>query len=93
MYSSNNVRVDILFINILKHLSYEKNHIVYIPDMMHSNDAILSKIKNVDEDTDDEEEHANYDLSIVKTAKKTFVNLFNWKCEKLKQNMISWLLF
>ena len=62
-------------------------------DMMHSNTIILSNIKNADEDTDDEEENAIYDMNIVKTEKKIFMNLFNWRCEPFKQNMVSWLLF
>lgn len=93
MYSSNNVRSDLLFINILKQISYDKIHVVYINDMMHSNEAILSNIKNADEDTDDEEEAAVFDMNIVKTAKKTFITLYNLECESLKQNMVSWLLF
>jgi hypothetical protein len=93
MYSSNVVRSDLLFINILKQISFDKIHIVYINDMMHSNEAILSNIKNADEDTDDEEENAAYDMNIVKTRKKTFINLYNIECESLKQNMVSWLIF
>lgn len=93
MYSSNNVRSDLLFINILKQISYDKIHIVYINDMMHSNEAILSNVKNADEDTDDEEETAAYDMNIVKTLKKTFITLYNIECESLKQTMVSWFLF
>lgn len=93
MYSSNNTRSDLLFINILKQISYDKIHIVYINDMMHSNEAILSNVKNADEDTDDEEETAAYDMNIVKTLKKTFITLYNIECESLKQTMVSWFLF
>lgn len=93
MYTSNEVRVDLIFINILKQISADKINIVYINDMMHSNEIILSKIKNADDDTDDEEENTSYDLNIIKTGKKYFLNLFNWKCEKLKQMMVSWLIF
>lgn len=93
MYSSNVVRTDILFINILKQISFDKIHVVYINDMMHSNEAILSNIKNADEDTEDEEENAAYDMNIIKTCKKTFISLYNLECESLKQTMVSWLLF
>lgn len=93
MYSSNEVRADLLFINILKQLAADKIHNVFITDMMHSNEFILSSIKHADEDTDDEEENAVYDFSISKTGKKYFVNLFNWKMENLTQNMASWLIF
>lgn len=93
MYSSNIVRVDLLFINILKQISYDKIHIVYINDMMESNEVILSNVKNADEDTDDEEENATYDMNIVKTRKKTFITLYNIECESLKQSMVSWLIF
>lgn len=93
MYSSNSTRVDLLFINALKQISYDKIHIVYINDVMHNNDVILSNIKNADEDTDDEEEGASYDMNIVKTAKKTFLSAFNINIEPLKQNMVSWLIF
>lgn len=93
MYSSNTVRPDLLFINLLKQLAYDKIHIVYINDMMHSNEFILSNVKDADEDTDDEEENAFYDNMIAKTTKRTFLSMFNWRCASLKQNMASWLLF
>lgn len=93
MYSSNTVRSDLLFINILKQISYDKIHVVYINDMMHSNEAILSNVKNADEDTDDEEETAVYDMNVIKTRKKSFITLYNIECESLKQNMVSWLIF
>ncbi len=93
MYTSNEVRSDLLFINILKQLAADKMHNVFITDMMHSNEFILSSVKNADYDTDDEEENAVYDFSISKTGKKYFINLFNWKMEDLSQNMVSWLIF
>jgi GNAT superfamily N-acetyltransferase len=93
VYSSNETRSDLLFVNILKQLSADKIQIVYVNDMMHSNEFILSTIKNADQDTDDEEENAAYDLNIIKTGKKYFINLFNWKCESLRQDMVSWLIF
>ena len=93
MYSSNNIRVDLIFINILKQISYDKIELLYIMDIMHNNEIILSNVKNADEDTDDEEENASYDMNIVKTGKKLFINLFNIKCESFKQNMVSWLSF
>lgn len=93
MYSSNEARPDVIFINLLKQLSFDKIHIVYVMDMMHSNKIILSNVKNADEDTDDEEENAVYDMNMIKSNKKFFLNLFNWKCNTLTQNMASWLLF
>ena len=93
MYSSNEIRADLIFINLLKQLAHDKIQTFFIMDMMESNEAILSSIKNADEDTDDEEENATYDMNIVKTGKKLFINLFNWKCEPFKQNMVSWLTF
>lgn len=93
MYSSNEVRVDLLFTNILKQISADKIHIVYITDMMHNNESILSIVKNADEDTDDEEENTIYDMNIVKTGKKFFINLFNWQCNTFRQDMVSWLIF
>lgn len=93
MYSSNTIRADLLFINILKQISYDKIHIVYINDMMESNEAILSNVKNADEDTEDEEETAAYDMNFIKTRKKIFINLYNLECESLKQTMVSWLMF
>ncbi len=93
MYSSNETQPDLLFINILKQLSADKIQIVYVTDMMHSNEFILSSVKNADSDTDDNEENALYDMNIMKTGKKFFINLFNWKCQSLTQNMLSWLIF
>lgn len=93
MYSSNVVRPDLIFINILKQISYDKIHIVYVMDMMHNNEFILSNVKNSDEVTDDEEQHATYDMGIMKTGKKLYINLFNWKCDSFQQNMVSWLTF
>jgi hypothetical protein len=93
MYSSNNVRTDLIFINLLKQVAYDKIHIIYIMDMMHNNETILSNVKEGDKDTDDEEQNATYDMNIVKTGKKLFINLFNWKCESFNQNMVSWLTF
>jgi hypothetical protein len=93
MYSSLDVTTEILMTNTLKQISYDKIHIVYINDMMHSNEAILSNVKNADEDTDEEEESATYDMNIIKTGKKIFINLYNIAHEGFKQNMISWLMF
>jgi hypothetical protein len=93
MYSSNEVSPDLLFINILKQLAADKVHNVFITDMMQSSDFILSSLQHADHDTDDEDENAVYDLSISKTGKKYFMNLFNWKMEDLTQNMCSWLIF
>lgn len=93
MYSSNVIGAEILFINVLKQISYDKIHIVYINDMMQSNEAILSNIKNADEDTDEDEENAAYDNNIIKTGKKTFITLYNIQSDVFKQNMISWLCF
>jgi glycylpeptide N-tetradecanoyltransferase len=93
MYSALETRIDVLFINVLKHINMDKIYLLYINDMMHTNNAILSNLKLSTDDTDDEEENATYDFNIVKTAKKTFINLYNWKCEKFKQNMVSWLIF
>lgn len=93
MYSSLEIRVDVLFLNVLKHINMDGMHLLYINDMMHTSDAILSNLKLPNEDTDGEEENATYDFNILKTAKKTFINLYNWKCNKFKQNMVSWLIF
>lgn len=93
MYSSNKIRVDLLFINVLKHISQDGIYIVYINDMMHTNDMILSNVKNADEDTDDEEQNATYDNCVIKTGKKTFINLYNWKCKTMRQDMVSWFIF
>jgi hypothetical protein len=93
MYTSNKTRADLIFINTLKQMAEDKMHIVYINDMMHSNEIILSSLRDSCEDTDDEEADAVYDNNIVKTMKKTYINMYNWKCNSLKQNMVSWLLF
>lgn len=93
MYSSNQTRVDLIFINLLKQIAHDKIQSFFIMDMMESNESILSLVKNAEEDTEDEEENATYDMNIVKTGKKLFINLFNWKCEPFKQTMISWLTF
>lgn len=93
MYSSHDVTPEILMINVLKQISYDKIHIVYINDIMHSNEAILSNVKNANDDTDDEEESAICDMNIIKTGKKIFINLYNIECSVFKQNMVSWLLF
>ena len=93
MYSSNKTNPELLFINVIKQMSFDKHHIVYIPDIMHSSDFILSKIKNADEDTDDEEENAVFQYNIIKTIKTEYMNMFNIELQNMKQNNISWLLF
>ena len=65
MYSSNSVTVELLFINILKQLSFDKIDIVYVNDIMHNNEAILSNVINNNEDSD--EENAVYDMNMIKT--------------------------
>ena len=92
-YSSNYHRPDILLINTFKIISREGHHLVYIPDMMESNEVILSSVRKCDEDTDDEEENALYDQHIMKSRKKQFINLFNWKLPLLTQEMVSYLIF
>lgn len=93
MYSSNYIRPDILIINAFKICAMEKRHLLYIPDTMGSNEAILSTIKRADEDTDDEEENALFDQHMVKSRKKQFINLFNWEAPPMTQEMISFLIF
>ena len=93
MYSALNVRPELLMINVLKQISFDKIHVIYVNDMMHTNEAILSNVKNGDEDTENEEESAMYDMNLVKTNKKTFLNLFNIESSIYKQTMVSWLLF
>ncbi len=88
MYTSLKTRSDLIIINILKQISFDKCHVVYMSDMMQNSDVLLSNLKTSDQDTDDEEENAIYDLNFLKTGKKTFINLFNWKCAQLTQNMI-----
>ena len=93
MYSCLQTRSDIIFTNALKQMNKDNITLVYINDMMHSNEIILSNVKYSNEDTDDEETDASYDNNIIKTGRKYFVNLFNWKCEQIKQDMISLLIF
>lgn len=92
-YSSNFFRSDILVINAFKVISLARHHLVYIPDTMSSNEIILSEVKVSDEDTLDEEEHALFDQHIMKSRKKQFINLFNWSCPLMTQEMVSYLLF
>ena len=92
-YSSNYHRPDILIINAFKVISSERHHLVYIPDMMGSNEVILSNVKKTDEDTDDEEENAMFDQHIMKSRKKQFINLFNWRTPLMTQEMVSYLIF
>jgi hypothetical protein len=93
MYSSNNVITELLFINVLKQLSYDGVDIVYINDMMHNNEFILSNVKNADNDTDSDEEKAVYDMNIIKTNKKYFLTLYNLNSPVYTQNMVSWFIF
>ncbi len=93
MYSSNNVRVDLLFMNILKQIAMDRFDMLYVTDMMHSNEIILSNVRPSDYETDPEEENASYDMQIIKTSKKLFVTAYGWGCEPMTQNMASWLVF
>lgn len=92
-YSSNFFRPDIIMINAFKVISLEKHHMVYLPDMMGTNDIILSSVRKGDEDTQDEDQNAIYDQHILKSSKKQFINLFNWECPVLSQNMLSYMIF
>jgi len=93
MYSSNNIIAELLFINILKQLSFDGIDIVYINDMMNNNEFILSNVKGANDDTDDEEETSIYDLNIIKTNKKYFMTLYNLNSQTYTQNMVSWFIF
>lgn len=93
MYSANKVTSDILFTNTMKQLAYDKIHLVYLNDHMHSNEILLSNIKDANEDTDDDEVNTNYDMNFIKTGKKTFISLFNIETSTFKQNTFSWMLF
>lgn len=92
MYSSNSIISELLFINILKQLSFDGFDIVYINDMMQNNEFILSNVKGGNDDTDDEETSV-YDLNIIKTNKKYFLTLYNLNSPTFSQNMVSWLIF
>jgi Myristoyl-CoA:protein N-myristoyltransferase, N-terminal domain len=92
-YSSNYNRPDILIMNAFKVISRQRHHLVYVPDMMGSNEIILSNVKKSDEDTDDEEENALFDQHIMKSRKKQFINLFNWRTASMTQEMVSYLIF
>jgi GNAT superfamily N-acetyltransferase len=93
MYSSNYVAPTTLFNNLLRHVNSEGIHIVYIPDMMESNNIILSNIKGGDEDTDEEDEKQTCDNFIMKTNKRKYINLYNLESPVYKQNNLSWLVF
>lgn len=93
MYSSNTVRVDLLIINLMKQVSYDGYHILYIPDMMHTNDVLLTNARYGDEDSDDEDNKASMDLNIIRSRKKYYFNLFNLECPIIKQNNFSYLVF
>jgi hypothetical protein len=93
MYSSNYIRPDILIMNAFKICAREKRHLMYVPDMMGSNEIILSPVKKSDEDTLDEEDNALFDQHMVKSRKKQFINLFNWKAPQMTQEMVSYLIF
>lgn len=93
MYSANKITADILITNTLKQMTHDKIHLVYLNDQMHSNEILLSNVKEANEDTDDDEVNANYDMNFIKTGKKTFINLFNIETTTFKQNMVSWFLF
>jgi hypothetical protein len=93
MYTANKTRPDVILINLLKQLNKDKIDILYLNDMMHSNEFILSNIKSSDIDTEPEEQDAFYDNYIIKTSKKTFIQLFNRNYQPMMQNMSSWILF
>lgn len=93
MYSSLKTQEDVIIINTLKQMSADGIHVVFISDIMGTSDVVLSKNRYPYEDTDDEDQNMAYDVNFVVTPKRTFINLFNWKCPLLKQTMTSWLLF
>jgi hypothetical protein len=92
MYSANNTTPELLFINILKQLSYDKIHVVYINDVMRNNEIILSETYDALEESDCEDEK-QYDMNLIKTYYKSYLNLFNIESPTFTQNMISWLIF
>lgn len=92
-YSSNHMRSDYLMTNAYKIISRDKHHILYIPDMMESYEALLTNIKKSSDDTDDEEENSILENNIVKSNRKDFINLFNYEIPKISQDMISYLIF
>lgn len=91
MYTSNNVRIDLLIINCLKAVASDDRDILYIPDIMHSNELILSSLKTGDMDSDGEE-NSTFDIHILKTNKKQYITLYGGSSPSYTQNMISWLL-
>lgn len=92
-YSSNVTRADLLIINAMKQISFDKYHVLYVPDMMHTNDVLLTSTKYGDEDSDDEDAKASMDLNFIRSKKRYYLNLFNLECPQLKQNNFSYLSF
>lgn len=89
-YSTQKTREDILIINALKQISMDGIHIVNMTDQQNSDDVLLCTSHLANEDTDDEERTAVYDLNFIKSSKKTMINLFNLKGTLIRPNMVSW---
>jgi len=90
-YSSNQTRSDLIIINIMKQLSKDGIDVIYLTDMGNNCDVVLSDPRCIDYDSDSENLTQVCDLNFLKTGKKSFINLYNWQCERLKQNMVNWL--
>lgn len=89
-YSAQKTREDILIINALKQISMDGIHIVNMTDQQNNADVLLCGSHLANEDTDDEERTAVYDLNFIKSSKKTMINLFNLKGMLIRPNMASW---
>lgn len=92
-YSSNNVRPDLLIINLMKQVSYDKFHVLYLPDTMHTSDVLLTSARYGEEDSDEEDAKASMDLNFIRSKKRYYFNLYNLECQQIKQNNFSWLSF
>jgi len=90
-YSTHKTREDVLIMNTLKQISMDGIHIVNMTDQQNSSEVLLSTSHYANEDTDDEERTAVYDLNFIKSSKKTMINLFNLKGTLIRPNMVSWL--
>ena len=84
LYSANGIMAGDVIDNVVKLAKGLGFDLLLVPDVMTLGDALLTKEKAVDEDSEVEEYERMYEHQCTKTTDRMFVNLFNWKCPPVR---------
>jgi hypothetical protein len=88
LYTTNDTYIGNVLDNYIKITKDNEYDMLVSHDCLTLTDGLLTKERNVDEESDADEYQRSYEHQFTKSVDKTFINFFNWKCPALKTRQI-----